>query len=112
MYFGGFSSAIAPATEALTTFGGLLSDIGIEVMDRMIQANVFATSGRAVVAAGYVVVLLLGTAYGMAIAVIALHLDARGFTKSDIGQLAAFFASGIDSLALEDFLVDKTMAAA
>ena len=43
----------------------------------------------------YLSVLLLGTAYGISIAVIALHLDARGFTKSDIGQLAAFFASGI-----------------
>jgi MFS family permease len=43
----------------------------------------------------YLAVLLLGTAYGISIAVIALHLDARGFTKSDIGQLAAFFASGI-----------------
>ena len=40
----------------------------------------------------YLAVLLLGTAYGISIAVIALHLDARGFTKSDIGQLAAFFA--------------------
>jgi MFS family permease len=43
----------------------------------------------------YLAILLLGTAYGISIAVIALHLDARGFTKSDIGQLAAFFASGI-----------------
>jgi predicted MFS family arabinose efflux permease len=43
----------------------------------------------------YLAVLLLGTAYGISIAVIALHLDARGFTKADLGQLAAFFASGI-----------------
>jgi MFS family permease len=43
----------------------------------------------------YVAVLLLGTAYGIAIAVTALYLDARGFDKSDIGNLAAFFASGI-----------------
>ncbi|MDP9000875.1 MAG: MFS transporter [Myxococcota bacterium] len=48
----------------------------------------------------YLAVFLLGTAYGMAIAVIALHLDARGFTKSDIGQLAAFFASGIVAMSL------------
>ncbi len=48
----------------------------------------------------YFAVFLLGTAYGMAIAVIALHLDARGFTKSDIGQLAAFFASGIVAMSL------------
>jgi MFS family permease len=48
----------------------------------------------------YLAIFLLGTAYGMAIAVIALHLDARGFTKSDIGQLAAFFASGIVAMSL------------
>ena len=48
----------------------------------------------------YLAVFLLGTAYGMAIAVIALHLDARGFSKSDIGQLAAFFASGIVAMSL------------
>ena len=30
-----------------TTIGGLLSAIGIAGMDRMIQANVIATSGRA-----------------------------------------------------------------
>src|ERR1017187_4082825 len=35
-----------------TTIGGLLSAIGIAGMDRMIQANVIATSGRAVEAAG------------------------------------------------------------
>ncbi len=48
----------------------------------------------------YLAVLLLGTAYGISIAVIALHLDARGFTKSDIGQLAAIFASGIVCMSL------------
>ncbi|MFO0596197.1 MAG: potassium-transporting ATPase subunit KdpB [Myxococcaceae bacterium] len=42
-----------------TTIGGLLSAIGIAGMDRMIQANVLATSGRAVEAAGDVDVLLL-----------------------------------------------------
>jgi K+-transporting ATPase ATPase B chain len=42
-----------------TTIGGLLSAIGIAGMDRMIQANVIATSGRAVEAAGDVDVLLL-----------------------------------------------------
>ncbi len=42
-----------------TTIGGLLSAIGIAGMDRMIQANVIATSGRAVEAAGDVNVLLL-----------------------------------------------------
>jgi K+-transporting ATPase ATPase B chain len=42
-----------------TTIGGLLSAIGIAGMDRMIQANVIATSGRAVEASGDVDVLLL-----------------------------------------------------
>src|SRR5574337_1232344 len=42
-----------------TTIGGLLSAIGIAGMDRMIQANVIAMSGRAVEAVGDVDVLLL-----------------------------------------------------
>jgi len=42
-----------------TTIGGLLSAIGIAGMDRMIQRNVIAISGRAVEAAGDVDVLLL-----------------------------------------------------
>jgi K+-transporting ATPase ATPase B chain len=42
-----------------TTIGGLLSAIGIAGMDRMIQANVIALSGRAVEAAGDIDVLLL-----------------------------------------------------
>ena len=42
-----------------TTIGGLLSAIGIAGMDRMIQANVIAMSGRSVEAAGDVDVLLL-----------------------------------------------------
>jgi potassium-transporting ATPase ATP-binding subunit len=42
-----------------TTIGALLSAIGIAGMDRMIQANVIAMSGKAVEAAGDVDVLLL-----------------------------------------------------
>ena len=42
-----------------TTIGGLLSAIGISGMQRLIRANVIATSGRAVEAAGDVNVLLL-----------------------------------------------------
>ena len=42
-----------------TTIGAMLSAIGIAGMDRMIRANVIATSGRAVEAAGDVDVLLL-----------------------------------------------------
>lgn len=42
-----------------TTIGGLLSAIGISGMDRLLQRNVVATSGRAIEAAGDVDVLLL-----------------------------------------------------
>jgi len=42
-----------------TTIGGLLSAIGIAGMDRLIQSNVIASSGRAVEAAGDVSILLL-----------------------------------------------------
>jgi len=42
-----------------TTIGGLLSAVGVAGMSRMMQANVIATSGRAVEAAGDVDVLLL-----------------------------------------------------
>ncbi|MGA2110866.1 MAG: potassium-transporting ATPase subunit KdpB [Anaerolineales bacterium] len=42
-----------------TTIGGLLSAIGIAGMDRLIQRNVIALSGRAVEAAGDVDILLL-----------------------------------------------------
>jgi K+-transporting ATPase ATPase B chain len=42
-----------------TTIGGLLSAIGIAGMDRLVQRNVLATSGRAVEAAGDVSTLLL-----------------------------------------------------
>jgi potassium-transporting ATPase ATP-binding subunit len=42
-----------------TTIGGLLSAIGISGMDRLMQRNVIASSGRAIEAAGDVDVLLL-----------------------------------------------------
>ncbi len=42
-----------------TTIGGLLSAIGVAGMSRMVRANVIATSGRAVEAAGDVDVLML-----------------------------------------------------
>ena len=42
-----------------TTIGGLLSAIGIAGMDRLVQFNVLAMSGRAVEAAGDVDTLLL-----------------------------------------------------
>ncbi len=48
----------------------------------------------------YLTVFLLGVAYGVSVALIALHLDARGFAKQDIGTLAAWFASGIVALSI------------
>ena len=77
-----------------TTIGGLLPAIGIAGMDRMIQANVIAMSGRAVEAAGDVDVLLLdktGTiTLGNRQAV--AFIPAQGITKeelADASQLAS-----------------------
>ena len=71
-----------------TTIGGLLSAIGIAGMDRMIQANVIAMSGRAVEAAGDVDVLLL---------------DKTGTITLGNRQAVAFHpAPGVDLQALAD----------
>ncbi len=65
---GGFTQSAPPSITVLvallvclipTTIGGLLSAIGIAGMDRLIQHNVLAMSGRAVEAAGDVNTLLL-----------------------------------------------------
>lgn len=40
-------------------------------------------------------ILLVGVACGMAIALLAIHLDGRGYEKESIGTLAAWFALGI-----------------
>jgi predicted MFS family arabinose efflux permease len=61
------------------------------VLDRIRDRNIFVV---------YAATFLLGTAYGISIAVIALHLDARGFSKAEIGQLAAIFASGIVAMSI------------
>src|SRR6266404_5162494 len=71
-----------------TTIGGLLSAIGVAGMSRMMQANVIATSGRAVEAAGDVDVLLL---------------DKTGTITLGNRQAAAFApAPGVTSEALAD----------
>jgi potassium-transporting ATPase ATP-binding subunit len=71
-----------------TTIGGLLSAIGIAGMDRMIQANVIAMSGRAVEAAGDVDVLLL---------------DKTGTITLGNRQATAFYpADGVKEEALAD----------
>jgi MFS family permease len=43
----------------------------------------------------YATALLLGTAYGVSIALTALRLNELGFTKPEIGSLAAVFGAGI-----------------
>lgn len=48
----------------------------------------------------YGTIFLLGLAYGLAISVVALFLDSRGFGKEDLGSLAAWFALGIVALSL------------
>ncbi|NGZ10071.1 MAG: potassium-transporting ATPase subunit KdpB [Nitrospira sp. LK70] len=71
-----------------TTIGALLSAIGIAGMDRMVQANVIATSGKAVEAAGDVDVLLL---------------DKTGTITLGNRQATAFTpAEGVEAQALAD----------
>src|SRR5438094_500528 len=71
-----------------TTIGGLLSAIGIAGMDRVLQRNVLAMSGRAVEAAGDVDVLLL---------------DKTGTITLGNRQATAFFpADGVAESALAD----------
>lgn len=48
----------------------------------------------------YAAVLLLGVAYGVSIAVLAIHLDAHGIPKLAMGGLAAAFAMGIVALSI------------
>jgi len=73
-----------------TTVGGLLSAIGIAGMNRLVQANVIATSGRAVEAAGDVSVLLLdktGTiTHGNRQAVAFMPVD--GATEKELAEAA------------------------
>lgn len=82
-----------------TTIGGLLSAIGVAGMSRMMQANVIATSGRAVEAAGDVDVLLL---------------DKTGTITLGNRQASAFIpAPGVDEKQLADIaqlasLADET----
>ncbi len=75
---------------APTTIGGLLSAIGIAGMDRMVQRNVLAMSGRAVEAAGDCSTLLLdktGTiTYGNRMA--AEFLPVGGVTESELAEAA------------------------
>ncbi len=73
-----------------TTIGGLLSAIGIAGMDRMIQANVLATSGRAVEAAGDVDVLLLDKTGTITLGnrQASAFLPARGVPERELAEAA------------------------
>ena len=77
-----------------TTIGGLLSAIGVAGMSRMMQANVIATSGRAVEAAGDVDVLLLDKTGTITLGnrQASAFLPAPGVTEqelADVAQLAS-----------------------
>jgi K+-transporting ATPase ATPase B chain len=82
-----------------TTIGGLLSAIGIAGMDRLVQANVIAKSGRAVEAAGDVDTLLLdktGTiTFGNRQA--SEFLPAEGVTELELATAAALSSIGDDT---------------
>ena len=73
-----------------TTIGGLLSAIGLAGIGRMLRANVIATSGRAVEAAGDVDVLLLDKTGTITLGnrQAANFLHATGVTERDLADAA------------------------
>ncbi|HEX3139600.1 MAG TPA: potassium-transporting ATPase subunit KdpB, partial [Rhizobacter sp.] len=73
-----------------TTIAGLLSAIGVAGMSRMMQANVIATSGRAVEAAGDVDVLLLDKTGTITLGnrQASAFLPAPGVSESDLADAA------------------------
>lgn len=73
-----------------TTIAGLLSAIGVAGMSRMMQANVIATSGRAVEAAGDVDVLLLDKTGTITLGnrQASAFLPAAGVQESDLASAA------------------------
>jgi K+-transporting ATPase ATPase B chain len=80
-----------------TTIGGLLSAIGIAGMDRLVQRNVLAMSGRAVEAAGDCDVLLLDKTGTITIGnrMAADFVPAEGVSQTEIAE-AAMMASLAD----------------
>ncbi len=73
-----------------TTIAGLLSAIGVAGMSRMMQANVIATSGRAVEAAGDVDVLLLDKTGTITLGnrQAAAFIPAKGVTEATLADAA------------------------
>lgn len=73
-----------------------------EIRERVSDPNIYRV---------YFTTFALGVAYGIAISVLAVHLDARGFGKAAIGELAAAFALGIVALSLPmGFLIQRFSA--
>ena len=74
-----------------TTIGGLLSAIGIAGMDRLVQRNVLAMSGRAVEAAGDIDVLLLDKTGTITIGnrMATQFFPAEGFTEREVAEVAS-----------------------
>ncbi|MFA6403708.1 MAG: potassium-transporting ATPase subunit KdpB [Salinivirgaceae bacterium] len=75
-----------------TTIGGLLSAIGISGMDRLLQRNVIATSGRAIEAAGDVDVLLLDKTGTITLGnrMATNFIPAEGVTAEELADAAQF----------------------
>ena len=73
-----------------TTIGGLLSSIGIAGMDRLVQRNVLAMSGRAVEAAGDIDVLLLDKTGTITLGnrMASEFLPVSGVTERDLAEAA------------------------
>jgi len=73
-----------------TTIAGLLSAIGVAGMSRMMQANVIATSGRAVEAAGDVDVLLLDKTGTITLGnrQASAFVAAAGISESELAEVA------------------------
>ena len=74
-----------------TTIGGLLSAIGIAGMDRLVQRNVLAMSGRAVEAAGDVDILLLDKTGTITVGnrMATQFYPAQGFSEKEVAEVAA-----------------------
>jgi MFS family permease len=72
------------------------------VLSRIKDRNIWVVYGA---------ILVLGIAYGIAISLIAHHLDSLGFDKIQMGSLASWFALGIVTLSLPmGRIIGKTSA--
>ncbi len=62
-----------------------------EIRERVSDANIYRVYGTT---------FTLGVAYGLALSVLAVYLDQKGFGELAIGKLAAWFAAGLVALSL------------